>query len=62
MLSAKTPKTRAGLFESAKTIQERFYTPQSAPDIKTKQHNLQSYDALLTSLKAQAKHDVEVPF
>jgi len=39
-----------------------FYTPQSAPDIKTKQHNLQSYDALLTSLKAQAKHDVEVPF
>lgn len=55
-------EARAGLFESAKTIQERFYTPQSAPDIKTKQHNLQSYDALLTSLKAQAKHDVEVPF
>ncbi len=55
-------EARAGLFESAKTIQERFYTPQSAPDIKTKQHNLQSYDGLLTSLKAQAKHDVEVPF
>lgn len=55
-------EARAGLFESAKTIQERFYTPQNAPDIKTKQHNLQSYDALLTSLKAQAKHDVEVPF
>ena len=55
-------EARAGLFESAKTIQERFYIPQNAPEIKTKQHNLQSYDALLTSLKAQAKHDVEVPF
>ena len=55
-------EARAGLFESAKTIQERFYTPQSAPEVKTEQHNLQSYDELLTSLKAQTKHDVEVPF
>ena len=55
-------EARAGLFESAKTIQERFYTPQSAPEVKTEQHNLQSYDELLTSLKAQTKHDMEVPF
>ncbi|WP_261255184.1 hypothetical protein [Alishewanella sp. BS5-314] len=55
-------EARAGLFESAKTIQERFYTPQSRPQVKSEQHSLQSYDALLASLKAQTKHDVEEPF
>jgi hypothetical protein len=55
-------QARVGQFECTQTIQARFFTPQRAPELKSQQHSLQSYDALLTSLKAQAKHDVEVPF
>lgn len=50
-------EARLERFASIKTIQERFFEPQQQPELHAKQHSLQSYDALLASLKAQ-----EAPF
>ena len=48
-------EAEVGKFASIKTIQDRFYQPDNEiPELQGKQHTLQSYDDLLSSL---SKHD-----
>lgn len=54
-------EAKSGIFKSAKDIQARFFTPQNVPQVKTKQHDLQSYDELLSPLKEQFQYNMEVP-
>lgn len=52
-----------GQFDSIKTIQDRFYQPaQPTPDLQTRQHDLKSYDNLLTSLNGRSSTTEEAPF
>ena len=56
-------EVQSGKFASIKAIQDRFFRPsQSMPELQGKQHDLQSYDALLSSLKKQQCWTSEVPF
>jgi len=55
-------EAQSGRFASIKTIQERFFTPQQTPIVQGGQHSLQSYDALLSSLKSQTTPTEEVLF
>lgn len=55
-------EAKAGQFASIKTIQDRFFRPNPTPELQTKQHDLQSYDALLSSLNCVQSMDQEVVF
>jgi len=56
-------EARAGKFASIKTIQDRFFQPsRQIPELQGKQHNLQSYDALLSSLNNNDSPAKEVLF
>lgn len=56
-------EVKSGKFASIKAIQDRFFRPsQSMPELQGKQHDLQSYDALLSSLKKQINWTSETPF
>ncbi|WP_390518173.1 IS21 family transposase [Halioxenophilus aromaticivorans] len=56
-------EVKSGKFASIKTIQDRFFQPsQSVPELQGRQHDLQSYDALLSSLKTQKSWTQEAPF
>lgn len=56
-------EVKSGKFASIKAIQDRFFLPsQSMPEMQGKQHDLQSYDALLSSLKEQKSWTPEAPF
>ncbi len=56
-------EARCGQFASIKTIQDRFFCPTiSAPELHGKQHNLQSYDQLLSSLTDSDTSSQEVSF
>lgn len=56
-------EAKAGKFASIKTIQDRFFRPsQAVPELQGKQHDLQSYNALLSSLKEQKAWTPEAPF
>jgi len=47
-------EARQGQFASIKTIQDRFFqSSRTIPELQTTQHNLQSYDALLSQLNRQ---------
>ena len=56
-------EAKAGTFASIKAIQDRFYHPVSqTPKLQGKQHSLQSYDELLSSLKGSDATTQEAPF
>lgn len=56
-------EARCGKFASIKTIQDRFFRPSiQAPELQGKQHSLQSYDQLLSSLNNNGTSTQEVPF
>ena len=56
-------EAKAGKFASIKAIQDRFYHPVSqTPKLQGKQHSLQSYDELLSSLKGNDAATQEIPF
>lgn len=56
-------EARSGKFASIKTIQDRFYRPTiSPPDLQGKQHSLQSYDQLLSSLRDSDSSTQEASF
>ena len=56
-------EVKSGKFASIKAIQDRFFRPsQPMPELQGKQHDLQSYDALLSSLKSQQNWTPEAPF
>lgn len=56
-------EVKTGKFASIKAIQDRFFRPsQSVPELQGKQHDLQSYDALLSSLKSKQNCTPEAPF
>lgn len=56
-------EAEAGKFASIKAIQDRFFRPsQAVPELQGKQHDLQSYNALLSSLSDQKTRVQEVPF
>lgn len=56
-------EAKTGEFASIKAIQDRFYHPASQiPKLQSKQHSLQSYDELLSSLKGNDATTQEVPF
>lgn len=56
-------EARSGQFASIKTIQDRFFQPsRQMPALQSEQHNLQSYDALLSSLNGHDTPAKEVLF
>lgn len=56
-------EAKAGKFATTQAIQDRFFRPsRSVPELQGKQHDLQSYDALLSSLKHQHYWTQEAPF
>ena len=56
-------EVKSGKFASIKAIQDRFFRPsQTMPELQGKQHDLQSYDELLSSLKNQQHWTPEAPF
>jgi len=56
-------EAKSGTFASIKTIQDRFFQPsRPMPELEGKQHNLQSYDLLLSSLKGGDTSAKEVMF
>ena len=56
-------EARSGQFASIKTIQDRFFQPsRQMPELQSEQHNLQSYDALLSSLNGHDTSAKEVLF
>ena len=56
-------EAKLGQFASIKAIQDRFFRPsQAVPELQAKQHDLQSYDALLSSLNEQKTRAQEAPF
>ena len=56
-------EARSGHFASIKTIQDRFFQPaRKMPELQGKQHNLQSYDELLSSLNSDDTSAKEVLF
>jgi hypothetical protein len=56
-------EAKAGKFASIKTIQNRFFcSARVVPELQAKQHDLQSYDALLSSLSEQKTRAQEAPF
>ncbi|BCD99512.1 IS21 family transposase [Marinagarivorans cellulosilyticus] len=56
-------EAKVGKFASIKTLQDRFFCPsQVVPELQAKQHDLQSYDALLSSLNEQKTRAQEAPF
>lgn len=56
-------EARCGKFASIKAIQDRFFHPvMQAPELQGKQHSLQSYDQLLSSLNDNDASTQEVTF
>lgn len=56
-------EVKSGKFASIKAIQDRFFRPSLAvPELQGKQHDLQSYNTLLSSLKEKKAWTPEAPF